>query len=132
MAEDTEYFEEKMNATFGSPEGKEQPIRNALRGALWGALFLAFVGGMIWTAKAFAAPVYAAEADGVRIVLTDEKCTLKEVSNLPYKATWTEKGKTYNGCFTINQGAGVVVAYFVEDKSVAAIPMDAFKRVTFL
>ena len=80
---------------------------------------------------AFAAPVYVAEVEGIRIELYDEPCKLKDtVSNLPYRATWTEKGKVFEGCFIPNPQTGVVMTYWREDKSVAAIPLDAFKRVT--
>lgn len=83
-----------------------------------------------WPAAVFAAPIFVADAEGVRIELFDEPCILKDlVSNLPYRATWTEKGKVFEGCFVPNPNAGFVVAYFREDKSVAVIPMDAFKKV---
>ena len=39
-----------------------------------------------------AAPLYRAEAEGVVIALTDEPCAMKEVTNLPRRATWTERG----------------------------------------
>jgi hypothetical protein len=53
---------------------------------------------------------------------------LKEVSNLPYKATWVEDGRTYKGCWAANQG--FVVGFFVDDKSVAVMPMRIFQKVT--
>jgi hypothetical protein len=84
-----------------------------------------------WPSALLAEPIFAAETEGVRIVLYDEPCKFTQaVANLPYRATWTEKGKTYEGCFAPNRNAGVVVAYFSEDKSVAAIPMDVFRKVT--
>ena len=61
---------------------------------------------------------------GVTITLTDEPCTL-DVKNLPYKATWHEKGETFTGCWTLHGNS--VAAYF-EDKTVAAIPAQHFKQ----
>lgn len=77
-----------------------------------------------------AAPVFVAEAEGgVRIVLTDEPCALKaSVANLPFRATWTEKGTVFEGCFWTNPAIGVVMAYFT-DKTVAAIPIPVFRKV---
>ena len=83
-----------------------------------------------WPAALFAAPVFVAEGNGVHIELFDEPCTLKDsVSNLPYRATWTEKGKVFEGCFVPNQAAGIVVAFFKDDKTVAVIPIEVFKKV---
>lgn len=82
-----------------------------------------------WPAAVLAGPIFVADAEGAKIELYDEPCKLKDaVSNLPYRATWTEKGKVFEGCFGAS-GAGVVVTYWKEDKTVAAIPVDAFKRV---
>jgi hypothetical protein len=82
-----------------------------------------------WPAALIAAPILVADAGEVRIELFDEPCALKDsVSNLPYRATWTEKGKVYQGCFVPHPNAGIVMAYF-DDKTVAAIPIDAFKKV---
>jgi hypothetical protein len=92
----------------------------------WALLLIALV---CWPAAVLAQPMFVTESDGVRIVLFDEPCQVKEVSNLPYRATWTEKGKVYEGCFAANPAFGVVVAYFKDDKSVATIPIDVFKKV---
>jgi hypothetical protein len=75
----------------------------------------------------FAKPMFAAELEGVRIVLSDDKCELTVVSNLPYKATWTEKGQTYTGCWGV-MGHNVA-AYFEQDRTVAAIPVQVFKKL---
>jgi hypothetical protein len=82
-----------------------------------------------WPAAVLAEPVFVAETAGVRIVLYDEPCAFQDTVKLPFRATWTEKGKVYEGCFAPHPHIGVVVAFFKDDKSVAAIPMDAFKRV---
>jgi hypothetical protein len=90
--------------------------------------FLIFV--CTWPAAVFAQPIFAAETDSVRIVLYDEPCAFQDTVKLPFRATWTEKGKVYEGCFAPHPHVGVVVAFFKEDKSVAAIPMEAFRKVT--
>jgi hypothetical protein len=74
-----------------------------------------------------AKPMFAADLEGVRIVLTDDKCDLTVVANLPYKATWTEKGRTFTGCWGV-MGQNVV-AFFSEDKTVAAIPVQVFQKL---
>jgi hypothetical protein len=74
-----------------------------------------------------AKPMFAADLEGVRIVLSDDKCDLTVVANLPYKATWEEKGKTYTGCWGV-MGQNVV-AFFSEDKTVAAIPLQVFRKL---
>ena len=73
-------------------------------------------------------PRYMASSGDVTITLYTDKCELKEVSNLPYKATWQEGAKVFQGCFGINGEAGVVMFYFT-DKSVAAAPVGMFKPV---
>ena len=75
-----------------------------------------------------AEPRYMASSGDVTITLYTDKCELKEVSNLPYKATWQEGAKVFQGCFGINGEAGVVMFYFT-DKSVAAAPVGMFKPV---
>lgn len=76
-------------------------------------------------APALAAPVAEAVAEGVSITLTNEPCRLKVVSNLPARATWTEKGKTFEGCFGLSHG---VVAFYFDDRTVVMLPREAFKR----
>lgn len=78
----------------------------------------------------YAGPVAMMEGKGLSVTLYHpEKCQLEAVSNLPFRATWTENGKTFEGCFTIDGQLGIVRMYF-EDKSVVAIPVQLFQRVT--
>jgi hypothetical protein len=88
--------------------------------ALAAALILAIVGTAVE-----AKPVAIASRDGITITLYDEPCALKTVSNLPQRATWTEGGKRFEGCFTVRPDAGAVVAYF-DDGSVVMFPIRAF------
>src|SRR5262245_51647010 len=83
-----------------------------------------------WPAAVLSAPQYSAEVEGVLVVLYDEPCEAKAVANLPFRATWTEKGKVFNGCWGPRPNEGVVIGYFVEDRTVALIPIRAFKRVS--
>lgn len=92
-------------------------------------VLIAFVLSIALYATSVHADVVAvANIEGVKITLLNDKCDLKEVSNLPYKATWIEDGRTYKGCWAANQG--FVVGFFVDDKSVAVMPMRIFTKVT--
>lgn len=74
-----------------------------------------------------AAPVAEAGGDGVIVQLTDELCTLSAVTNLKGRATWTERGVVTEGCWA--NANGLVMFYFA-DRTVVAIPAQAFQRVT--
>ncbi len=67
--------------------------------------------------------------DGVVITLHSDKCALKEVSNLPNKATWDEKGKTFEGCWRPSAFFPLVIFYFLGDRTIADVPMQAFEKV---
>ena len=83
-------------------------------------------------AAAYAKPVAVnTQQAGVTILLTDEKCVLQTISNLPNRATWNEAGKTFEGCWTVRPDTGVVLIYF-EDMSVVAVPVRSFREVTEL
>lgn len=92
---------------------------------LWALTVVAIIAAPV----ALAAPVAKASQGGVTITLFNDKCEIPAVSNLPMKATWTEGGKTYAGCWGGSE-VGVVMAYFAEDRTVAAIPVQAFSRVS--
>jgi hypothetical protein len=81
-----------------------------------------------WPTKAFAAPVYQAEVEGVKIVLTDEPCKLSAVENLQRRATWTEKGKTTEGCYGGHPAFPIVLLYFA-DKTVVVLLIEMFTQV---
>src|SRR5262245_16960954 len=91
-------------------------------------IWLVIILSVVFVTRAYAAPIAVAEEKGVRIVLTDDPCTLKEVVNLGRKVTWTEKGKTYEGCYEVHP-YGIVVAYF-NDKKVAVFPVDVFQKAS--
>lgn len=91
---------------------------------IWAALIVLAV----WTTGALAEPRFQVVADGARVVLHDDKCAVSAVANLPYKATWEEKGKVFQGCWGARPDAGVVMFYF-DDKTVGIIPMQELTAV---
>jgi hypothetical protein len=91
-------------------------------------LFL-FALAATWPTNANADPIYRATADGIVITLTNEDCKLPAVSNLKKRATWTEKGKTFEGCWGGHPAFPIVMGYFA-DKTVVVLPVEAFAPVT--
>lgn len=65
-----------------------------------------------------------AQSDGIVVTLTNEKCALPAVSNLPVRATWAEKGKTHEGCYGVSFGN--VLMYF-DDRTVVSLPSRHFQ-----
>ena len=97
------------------------------------ALILIFIIGALYAGKVFAEPIAQATVNEGAVVVTvfSEDCNLKAtVANLPKRATWVEKGKTFEGCVGVEPAAGVAIFYVATDKSVTAIPLVAFARVT--
>jgi hypothetical protein len=92
---------------------------------LWALLLIV---AFCWPSIVFASPRYSVEAQGAVITLTDDPCELDAVKNLPYKATWVEDGKTFQGCFAPRPEVQLVVAYF-DDRTVALIPFQALKKL---
>ena len=78
-----------------------------------------------------AAPIAAATAPGVTVTLFSDKCKLPAVKNLPLRATWTQDGKTIEGCFGGFTEANAIGIYF-EDGTVAVIPAQAIKPLVTL
>ena len=91
----------------------------------------AFLAGILFfvATSVYADPVMQLTEGDLQIVLHDSPCKLKDVVNLPRKAVWMEKGKTFEGCWGVRPDAGAVIFYF-EDKTVGLAPMQAFKRTT--
>jgi hypothetical protein len=63
------------------------------------ACVLSTAFSMIVPTLSMAEPRYSAEVEGVKITLHDDKCALPAVANLARKATWEERGKTFDGCW---------------------------------
>jgi hypothetical protein len=81
---------------------------------------------LLFANPALGKPVAVTQGNGIKVTLTDDKCAFTHVINLPYRATWEQDGRTFEGCFGIH--AGIVVAYF-SDKSIALLPGQAFVPV---
>ena len=123
MAEDTQWFYDLTTEDFREERAHVR---------VWVGRILALVVLLITTVYAtgaYADPLARAEQGNVQITVYSEPCKLKEVSNLPGRATWKESGKVYEGCFAVNPELGVAVFYFLEDKSVAAVPLQMFVRI---
>lgn len=118
------------NPYYHTEEAKQQRCYWRRVGLLiFGAiLFAGAIVLLLYPKKAHAETKMKAEAGGVVVLAYDSKCKLKEVGNLPYRATWTENGKTLEGCVGIFTQMGICLFYF-EDKTVVAIPMQMFSRV---
>lgn len=58
----------------------------------------------------FAANTHEIEQQGVKVTLTDEPCTFPQVAHiLPFRATWTETGKVFEGCFVEEQKVAFIL-----------------------
>ena len=97
---------------------------------LWviAAAVLIFCMMYVIPSRAHAKAIAGVEAGNVSIVLTDEPCALAAVTNLPYRSTWTENGKTVEGCYGVHP-AGVVLSYWA-DRTVSVMPVDALHPLT--
>ena len=121
-------FSRQVGDYLVTREAKEQRrkyIRDILIGAACG---LALLIAATYPTKAHASAMLRAESGGVTVTIYDQPCALKEVSNLPKRATWTEKGKTYEGCIGAHPQFPVLMAYFT-DKTVVVLPVEMFTRV---
>lgn len=116
MSEEKEYFSTFPNLTL-------------IPFLIWAVLIGLTLAGVLYASRAVAEPrLLAVDNNGIAITLYDDPCELKgEIANLPYKATWTENGKTFEGCWQGRDEARSVVAYF-SDHTVALIPYSVFKR----
>ena len=91
-------------------------------------LVLALLGIAYFAGGADAAPVARGGNDKIEVTLFNDKCRLTSVVDLPYRAVWKEGGKSFEGCFGPTQFNGLIVLYF-DDRSIALMPMQAFKPV---
>lgn len=92
-------------------------------------LWALFIVGILFAGYAHADAVAVAKAGNVTITLYNEPCAIAAVANLKRRATWSEPGKVYEGCFAVSE-FGVVMVYFADDRSVGAVPTGAFVAVT--
>ena len=94
-------------------------------------ILLVVLGMLIaWAHPVKAAPVAQATGPGGEVItITDEPCKLASIVDLPYRATWKEKGKTFEGCAAPHP-SGLVVMYFKEDRSIALVPVRMFQPLS--
>jgi hypothetical protein len=102
---------------------EEDPQETVLPLPFWIVLLIIVT---CWPVVVFGEPIAVGESNGVKVTLTNEKCAMTEVSNLPYRATWEEGGKSFEGCWGAN---GFAVMTYWADKTVAAMPRNMFARV---
>ena len=100
----------------------------------WWAIVALVVIVLPAACSAFSAPRFRADGGNVAIMLYDEPCALAaQITNLPHRATWTEAGKVYEGCFGFMPreiaGVPLVILYF-SDRTATALPASAFRPVT--
>lgn len=75
----------------------------------------------------WAEPVAVASGNGITITIHTDPCKSEGVKNLPKRATWKEAGGEVEGCYGV-AGGQIVMMYF-DDKTVAVLPVQLFKRV---
>jgi hypothetical protein len=122
MAPETNWFHD-----LTTDDAKEERATLAQRLIAWlGVVCLIVLVGL--ATNAHAGPRFQVVADGAKVVLHDDKCAVSAVANLPYKATWEEKGKVFQGCWGARPEAGIVMFYF-DDKSVGIIPIAELTAV---
>jgi len=61
-------------------------------------VLIVVLGLAIFAGKASAEPMFRADTGDAVITGHTEACQIKAVGNLPKRATWQEKGKTFEGC----------------------------------
>ena len=122
MAQETEWFQEQ-----NSDESRRE--RAHLR--VWVVRVLVAIALLVlvaWATKAYSEAIYEAVDVDVRVVLYNDPCELKVVSNLKHKAIWQEKGKTYQGCWGARPDINHIM-FFFDDGSVGLIPVNALSPV---
>lgn len=93
------------------------------------ALIICALLGALWAGRVFAEPIVQASVGDVTVVVFNEKCTHPDfVTNLPNRATWTEKGRVFDGCAGIIPDLGLAMFWFT-DKTVAVVPLEMFQKV---
>jgi hypothetical protein len=107
----------------------EKPCFSCLLHILGAAVLAMAIFTFVLPPKAHAAAVGEAEGEGIKIIFTDEPCALAAVTNLPYAATWTEKGKVTKGCWGLHPQYPIVMTYWA-DRTVAVIPGQVVHAVT--
>ena len=87
---------------------------------------------LLYSALVYSFEVARADIGSTRISLYNEPCALSSIINLPGRAVWLDKNKIYEGCFGVDQVLGVVVLYFMEDRSITILSVDQFVKIARL
>lgn len=112
------------------PRKEERSTFREIASYIVGLLALVALGvAATWPTNAHAGPILRGEAEGITVTIYEEACQLKEVTNLPKRATWTEKGKTFEGCIGAHPQFPILMGFF-SDKTVVVLPVQIFTRVT--
>jgi len=93
-------------------------------------VLIVVLGLAIFAGKASAEPLYQADTGDAKVTVHSEPCAVAAVGNLPKRATWEEKGKTYEGCAGAHPAFPLLVFYFSGDRSVVVIPNEMFRKMT--
>ena len=94
---------------------------------LWGLVVGIVIAALFYSARLHAEPRFTTTEGNVVVTLYDDACELTDqIVNIPYKATWQEGGKTFQGCWMARPDAQAALAYFT-DKTVALIPFQMLK-----
>ena len=114
MSQEKEYF-----ADF--------PKLTILPWLLWALAIGVVIAAVLYAGKVRAEPRFTTTDGNVVVTLYDDACQLTDqITNMPYKATWQEGGKTFQGCWMARPDAQAALAYFA-DKTVALIPFGMLK-----
>lgn len=104
-------------------------MKTILHWSFWLLAILA-LGLALKSGKVYAGPFLSMESGGIRIVIYSELCNMKGViKNLANRATWTENGKTIEGCAGPFQEFQIVMFYFA-DQTVFPVPFQYFQRIS--
>ena len=90
------------------------------------------LAALLYSTLVYSFEVARVDIGSTRISLYNEPCAFSSIINLPGRAVWLDKNKIYKGCFGVDQVLGVVVLYFMEDRSITILPLDQFVKVSRL
>ena len=68
----------------------------------------------------------------ITVTIYNAPCQLTDHVKMPYRATWKEKGKTFEGCvekYVLYGGQLSVYGFYFDDKQVSVIESQIFHKV---
>ena len=84
----------------------------------------------LFSVRADAKLIFQTQKEGIVLMIYDEPCAFTDTVAMPFKATWTQEGKTLEGCWLPRPDVKVLLFYFPSDKSVFPVHMSLFQRLT--